>query len=335
MHSEKQNNEFPIDAVITWVNGNDSSWQEKMNSFREEKIDFSNKRQSVRFNSIGEIDIAILSIIKYAGFVRNIFLVTDQQKPDAFDEFVSVAKASKINLVLIDHKTIFKGFEHVLPCFNSCSIGTMLYRVPNLAEHFIIFNDDTFLMRETTPCDFFIDGKPIVRGNWARFNEDRVLRKVFKKMSAFLGKKTKQSTSFKTFQQRSAKLAGTKKYVRRFHTPVSIRKSTVEAFFEGKEKLLEQNISHRFRNRGQFIISSLSEHLEIAADTYHYSKDTNLTYFRNYKNPTAVKKKLKHFLGDPSKKFMTFQSLETADSETLDYIQNWISERLEIKPDLN
>jgi len=70
-----------IDAVIIWVDGNDKQWQEKINKFSKVKIDFGKKKESVRYNSIGEIDITIKSIIKYASFINNIFLVTDNQIP--------------------------------------------------------------------------------------------------------------------------------------------------------------------------------------------------------------------------------------------------------------
>ena len=139
------------------------------------------------------------------------------------------AKSKNINLKLVDHKDIFNGYEQYLPTFNSCTIGSILFRIPNLSEHFIVFNDDTFLMRETRPSDFFIDGLPIIRGKWMRFNEDRYLRKFYHRLRDVIGLPIKKkAVGFKTFQQNSAKLAGVKKYIRRFHTPVCVRRSTLE-----------------------------------------------------------------------------------------------------------
>ena len=86
-----------VDAVITWVDGNDKIWQEKLNKFAEVKIDFKSKEQSVRYNSIGEIDIAIKSIIKFAPFIKNIFLVTDNQKPASFDNLKRLAENKNKN----------------------------------------------------------------------------------------------------------------------------------------------------------------------------------------------------------------------------------------------
>ena len=325
---KNQNKDILVDAVITWVDGNDKAWQEKLNQYAEVKIDFESKEQSVRYNSIGEIQIAIKSIIKFAPFIKNIFLVTDNQVPEDFDRLKKLATTKDIKLTLIDHEIIFKGYEDSLPCFNSCSIGSMLFRIPNLAEHFIIFNDDTFLMRETTIDDFFLNEYPIVRGDWKIFYENQTFRKIYYKVLSFFGiSKKNKAAGFKKFQQTSAKLAEMTKYVRRYHTPVSLRKSTVELFFRNN-KLLKHNVQHRFRNENQFIISSLAEHLELKNNTAHYTKDTQLTYFRSYKRPSEVKKKLEKFSNDKRKLFMTFQSLEVADENTLNYILNWIDARI-------
>jgi len=324
----KENDDLIVDAVITWVNGNDKVWQEKLNKYAEVKIDFRIKEQSVRYNSIGEIDIALKSIIKFAPFLRNIFLVTDNQKPSSFEELKKIAYTNGIALSIVDHKVIFGGYEDYLPSFNSRSISTVLHRIPNLSEHFIIFNDDTFLMRSTKVSDFFINRHPILRGDWKSFYENQILRKLFYKSVSFFGVRKKQNkVGFKKAMQVSAKLAGMTKYIRRFHTPISIRKSTIENFFL-KNDLLVQNIKYRFRNEEQFLIESLATHLEVKNDTYFYTKNTQLTYFRSYKRPKEVKLKLENFLKDEKKLFVTFQSLEMADKKTLEHILNWIDTRI-------
>ncbi|WP_140486831.1 Stealth CR1 domain-containing protein [Flavobacterium sp. GSA192] len=318
-----------VDAVITWVNGNDKNWQEKLNIYTETKIDFNKKKESVRYNSIGEINIAIKSIIKYASFVKNIFLVTDNQVPDFFDELKLLALKNKINLEIIDHRVIFKGYEKFLPCFNSCTIGCMLYRIPNLSNHFIIFNDDTFIMRETKISDFFKNDIPIIRGKWKKYHENQSIRKTYYKILSTLGLNKKQKTlGFKKFQQNSAKLAGTKNYLRRFHTPVAVRKSTLQFYFDNNHKILETNIKHKFRNKDQFIVSSLSEHLEIKNNSFYHKKDAQLIHFRSYKRHHIVKLKLFLFTINKNKLFTTFQSLELANMSSQNYILNWIENRL-------
>lgn len=318
-----------IDAVITWVDGNDKYWQKKVNKYAKPKIDFKNKKNSCRYNSIGEINIAIRSIIKFAPFVRNIYLITDSQTPRSFANLQKLAEESNINLILLDHKIVFKDYEHYLPCFNSCSIGTVVFRIPGLSEHFILFNDDTFLMRKTQPKDFFVNGNPIIRGKWEKFKENRKLRKIYYKFQlSTRGYSKENNGGYKTYQQKSAKMAGMPNYLRRFHTPVSIRKTTLEFFFKKNANYLKENIQHRFRHDAQFIISSLSEHLEIKKKTYSFNRETQLTYFRSYKIPIFVKLKLYYFLLHKKNLFMTFQSLELADEKTRAYIFKWIEERL-------
>lgn len=318
---------FQIDAVIPWVNGNDKKWQEKLNHYLTVKIDFNKKKESVRFNSIGEIDIAIRSIIKYAPFFKNIYLITDDQQPEAFESLKALGKSSGINLELIDHKELFKGYEEFLPCFNSCAIETLLFNIPKLSEHFVLFNDDFFVMRDANVNDFFINGKPIIRGNWKALNEDRKYRTMYHNLLSSIGKSApKKGISYKELQQNGAKLAGTDKYIRRFHSPYPIRKSTIATFF--KDYDVENNIKYRFRDQNQFIICSLSDHLEVKNNTFCFQKNTKLTYFRSYKNHFLVKLKLFWFDINKNKVFMTFQSLEMANQKTQSYILNWLHKKL-------
>ena len=318
---------FQIDAVIPWVNGNDKKWQEKLNHYLTVKIDFNKKKESVRFNSIGEIDIAIKSIIKYAPFFKNIYLITDDQQPEAFESLKALGKSSGINLELIDHKELFKGYEEFLPCFNSCAIETLLFNIPKLSEHFVLFNDDFFVMRDANVNDFFINGNPIVRGNWKALNEDRKYRTMYHNLLSSIGKSTpKKGISYKELQQNGAKLAGTDKYIRRFHSPYPIRKSTIATFFKNYD--VKNNIQYRFRDKNQFIICSLSDHLEVKKNTYDFQKNTKLSYFRSYKNHLVVMLKLFWFDINKNKVFITFQSLEMADNKTQSYILNWLHKKL-------
>lgn len=326
--STHSHSDIIVDAVITWVDGNDKKWRQKINEYSKVKIDWSNKKDTIRYNSIDEITIAIKSVIKHAPFVRNIFLVTDDQTPESFEELKKIASNQNINLSVTDHKVIFREFDSVLPCFNSCSITTMLYKIPGLSDHFLIFNDDTFLMRLTTVDDFFKNGYPIIRGRWAKFYEDQVLRKMYYKVRSVFGSdKNKNVTGYKKAQQKSAKQVGMTKYIRRDHTPVSLRRSTLEKYFEGND-ICENNVKYRFRNENQFVVSSLSNHLEVRDNTYVLEKNFQLSYFQSYRNLLLIKLKLYWFTINKKKLFMCFQNLEIADEKALKYILSWIENRM-------
>ena len=66
-----------IDAVITWVDGSEPNYKLKL----EENL--KNKRIINRqYTQANEIVFCVASIIKFAPFVRKIFIVTDKQKPN-------------------------------------------------------------------------------------------------------------------------------------------------------------------------------------------------------------------------------------------------------------
>ena len=96
------------------MDGSDLKWQKKINRYSKFKIDFSDKKQSVRYNNIGEIDFAIKSIIKYASFIRTIFLVTDNQIPKNFQYLKLLAEDSGIKLKIIEYKFIYNRIYFLL-----------------------------------------------------------------------------------------------------------------------------------------------------------------------------------------------------------------------------
>lgn len=147
---------FNVDIVYTWVDGGDENWIKK----KEETLNQypSNKKTAEvsgkgRFVNNDELKYSLRSIGKYAPWVNNIFIITDDQIPSWLD-----TNNSKIHI--IDHKDIFKN-DAELPCFNSNAIEMCLHNIKELAENFIFLNDDCFLGRNSSISDFFLDnGNP-------------------------------------------------------------------------------------------------------------------------------------------------------------------------------
>src|SRR5690606_6238916 len=106
--------------------------------------------------------LCLRSIRKFAPWIRTIYLVTDQQCPG----FLAPKVKSKLGVELVDHKEVFKGYENVLPTFNSLSIETALYRIPGLSSKFIYFNDDFVLVAPVDKGDFFEKDAVVLRGEW-------------------------------------------------------------------------------------------------------------------------------------------------------------------------
>ncbi|MDB4241853.1 stealth family protein, partial [Polaribacter sp.] len=166
-----------IDAVIMWVDGNDPFHKEKMETYLEHTHSVNNKSLRTRYDHVNEIEFCVKSILKYAEFVRNIFIVTDNQIPD-FLKDREKAQREFPNVFIVDHKVIFEGYTQYLPTFNSRSIATMIHRIPGLSSSFVIFNDDVFLIKKVIPTDFFINNKPVIRGVWKPFDDNVFFKKV-------------------------------------------------------------------------------------------------------------------------------------------------------------
>lgn len=311
---ENNSKNNPIDAVILWVDGNDENHKAKMLPYLEDKTKVNSEKFRTRYDQVNEIKFTIDSILKYAPYIRNIYIITDNQTPDFLKNSKTEHTYKKVSIV--DHKVIFKDYDDYLPTFNCRPIETCLYRIPDLAEHFIYFNDDFFLINETKPSDFFKDGLPILRGKWLKFDKD-IFYKRFKK----------PRVGHKSIQQNAARLAGFNKYYNFKHTPHPLRKSTFEIYFEANEDVLIENIKHRFRKTSQFTPQGLANHLEIKNKTCYFKSDLQLMYFRSYKKPLYWYK-FKLNVKTKDKLFLGLQSLDRSPPHILNYILGWLEERM-------
>lgn len=176
--------EFPVDVVFTWVDDGDGEWRGKLQKYKEETEAPSISTVAERFCNSNELKYSVRAVLKYLPWVRQIFIVTDEQRhPD-------VLESEKIKY--ISHKQIID--KKYLPTFNSHVIEAHLHRIPGLAEHFIYFNDDVFVAQTLEKEHFFkknglasiFVNKKIVQNDrgdtpttWAASNAQRLLKKQF------------------------------------------------------------------------------------------------------------------------------------------------------------
>lgn len=102
-----------------------------------------------RWKNRDELKYSLRSVYKFAPWVRNIYIVTDDQKPNWLVE--------DYKLKIVDHKIIIP--KEFLPTFSSVTIEQFLHRIPNLSEIYLYFNDDMFLGNVTTPNTFITPNK--------------------------------------------------------------------------------------------------------------------------------------------------------------------------------
>lgn len=266
------NSDQKIDAVITWVDGNDPVHRKKRaemaciyNAKQRTSSSLSTAGDETRFIDNGELKYCLASIRTFAPWIHKIYLVTDNQVPP----FLTPELRDRYNVELVDHTELFRDYNEVLPTFNSRSIESMLWSIEGLSPRFIYFNDDFVLTKPCKPEHFFQDHTLVLRGKWKRIFKYGKVRQVINQFVSFLAKSVLGITRsmHHLLQIRSAQLAGfSTRYFHGYHVPRPINKETLATFFNEKEELLKENIQYPFRNTNQFSSIFLAHHLELKQD---------------------------------------------------------------------
>jgi len=145
---------FPIDAVYTWVDGDDPEWlSSKERTLAELGRSGGNTPSRAatagsRFASHDELRYSLRSLEMYAGWIRHIYLVTADQVPPWLVQ-------DHPKLTIVPHRELF-GDRGRLPTFNSHAIESQLHHIDGLAEHYLYLNDDVFFGRPVQPELFFL-----------------------------------------------------------------------------------------------------------------------------------------------------------------------------------
>lgn len=137
---------FPVDAVYTWVDGNDPAWKQRKATAKGE-VYHAESASDARFISRDELRYSVRSLYMFAPWIANVYIVTDDQVPAWLREDVP-------GIRVVSHREVFRNPAD-LPTFNSHSIESQLHHIDGLSEHFLYFNDDMFLGRPVAPHAFF------------------------------------------------------------------------------------------------------------------------------------------------------------------------------------
>lgn len=257
-----------MDAVIAWVDGSDPVHARK----RAEALRGAgrgsggddNATYETRFADRGEIYWCIASILKYAPFIRRIFVVTDAQVPRYLADFAAEGLIPPDRIRVVDHREIFRDHLDRLPTFNSLTIESAIHRIEGLADTFLYFNDDFFLAAPVTAGDFVDpDGRLILRGRLrnvsyplAKLHLKRLRRRLFADGHV--------SAHNKSANAQSARLLGLEDYLQIEHIPAILRRDTLTEVYDAHPDLFARQIAHRFRHIDQLLPVGLANHGEIA-----------------------------------------------------------------------
>ena len=240
-----------IDIVIAWVDGSDPDWLREKARFRAPEEDGEG-----RYRDLGLLPYWFRLVEQNAPWARKIHFVTWGHVP----EFLNL-ESEKIHIVR--HMDFIP--EEFLPTFSSHAIELNLHRIPGLAEHFIYFNDDMFLLRPSRPEDFFRDGLPCTWGaevpwvfsgepgvwSHAAANGLGVINRRFPKKEAVLrhGGKYRRGRWQDVLRTAALEVLFPDGFLgfANLHSPNSYRKQTFREVWAAEPELLGRTCRRRFR----------------------------------------------------------------------------------------
>ena len=151
--------DYPIDVVITWVDGDDPEWKQEKLKFEHSLAGDASPSQSdssddcdERYRDWDMLRYLFRGIEKFMPWVRTIHFVTCGQIPVWMN-------VNHPQLNLVNHRDYMPA--DYLPSYNSNAIEVNFHRIPDLSEHFIYFNDDMLITDNLNREDFFIGGYPV------------------------------------------------------------------------------------------------------------------------------------------------------------------------------
>lgn len=244
----------PIDIVIPWVDGADPKWLAARKNYRP---DHNEDADEARYRDWDVFQYWFRSVELYAPWVRKIHLVT-------FGHLPPWLNTDHPKLRIVRHEDYIP--EKYLPTFSSHVLELNLHRIPDLAEHFLYFNDDVYLAGNCRPEDFFRDGVPCdsaVLGVIKNSDTDNFMPYIMLNMMGMINKYFSARKVMKThFSKWFAPCYG--KYVlsnlylspwsrftgfRNFHNCAAFCKSTFEEVWERFPEMLDRTCRNRFRSK--------------------------------------------------------------------------------------
>ncbi len=242
-----------IDFVILTVDGNDPVWRKKKNSYLG--IDEGDDRD-IRYRDWENLQYLFRGIEEFTPWVNKVFLVTDHQPPKWINK-------DHEKLVLVNHDEFIP--EKYLPTFSSHPIEHNLFRIKGLSEQFVYFNDDTFIMKELEPTDFFKDGLPCdfpvevpllahdMMFSHTIINNMLLVNRNFKRNSTLRKQKRKfysRKNKSGRLQNKRLKKLKTNRFFgfKNYHMPNPFLKSSMKAVWELNYNILDETCCNKFRS---------------------------------------------------------------------------------------
>lgn len=147
-----------IDIVLPWVNPMDKQWQAEFIKYKR----LAGDKSVNRFRDAGTLPYWFELVRKNTKFSYRIVLIvaSESQIPKWLDR-------NSPDLRIVYHKEFIPDSE--LPTFSSNVINCYIPFIPDLSEHYILFNDDIFMVKPIYAHDWYHNNLPKFHVEYRKF----------------------------------------------------------------------------------------------------------------------------------------------------------------------
>lgn len=313
----------PIDAVISWVNGYDPNYQNKLNAFcLAEGLSLRSVIEPTRYQQWNEIYYCLLGLKHHLPWLRKIYIVTNEQTPSALTEFSGDSFKDKI--VIVDQNALLRQLNVSTPIFNSLGVEWLMWHIEGLSDHFLYLNDDFFVMRPVNVEDFFRQNRLVLRGEWKTQTSAKWVTRIKQKLRLSV-----RSDPHRAWQEKSAAMAGLQRsYYLLPHAPFPLSKTTAEAYMKQHDEW-RSNLDYPFRDSRHLSSVPFFTHLDIQANRVVHDTDLKTVMIHpGHHSIKKIQKRLKQASADKRVAFVCMQSLDEASDPVRQFLLEWLNKHL-------
>lgn len=311
-----------MDAVISWVDGYDPVYQAKLNAFCiQHGLPQKDVIEPTRYQQCNEIYFCLLGLKYFAPWIETIYILTNQQRPEAINIFLGTPFGDKIKI--IDQNEILASLGITTPIFNSLGVEWLMWHIPGLSDHFLYLNDDFFMIRPVQIEDFFRQNRLVLRGEWKTQTDYKIENRLKRWFQCPI-----HTDPHRKWQEESAALAGFK---RRFyllpHAPFALRKQTALTYMKKHEWI--SNLHYPFRHPKHVSSVPLMTHLELqAGQTIEDNHLKTIMVNPAHHSTKKMKQRLKEAAENQNVAFLCMQSLDQASLSARQELLNWLEKHI-------
>ncbi|OGQ83778.1 MAG: hypothetical protein A3F90_04185 [Deltaproteobacteria bacterium RIFCSPLOWO2_12_FULL_60_19] len=223
-----------MDAVYSWVDGSTPRFAHDLQlvcaGAERSAVDVRRRR----FRDNGELRYSMRSLVRFAPWLRRIYLVTNGDVP------AWLARYSN-RVEVVTHAALFDTTDD-LPTFNSNAIEMHLHRIPGLSRKFLYLNDDVFFGRPCTLAGFSDGGTDFFLFERQRCPSDSEHGEVHDRAYAYTARRVSVVTGCPLLTRLPA------------HTPQLYDREAISQLEEQFRAEFQATASHRLRRSTDFVL---------------------------------------------------------------------------------